>query len=181
MSSTAAQVKSIILKHGGHASKQQIARELNLGLEYVGLICRDLERKGELTFRKGFYLLITPTAPKKAPHRKVQTKKTFPVKKHRPSSRRCQPIHLRVGVEGKLRRQLVVALGKRKKTVRNVFLGMPKMTMRLIDILEKAGYKTIESLAEAPLARFMQETKLELHEAARLINQARKALNKIGE
>lgn len=170
MLSTAAQVKSIILKRQGRASKQQIARELSLGLEYSSFICRDLERKGELAFRKGFYLLIPPTAPKKAPYRKVKIKRTFLVKKHKSSSRRDQP-----------RKQLVVARGKRKKSAQKIFPGMPEMTERLIDILEKAGYKTIESLADAPITRFMQETKLELHEAAGLINQAKKALNQIGE
>lgn len=170
MPSTAEQVKSIILKHGGRASKQQIVRELGLGLEYLGVVCRELERKGEIAFRKGFYLLTTPTAPKKVPYRKVQIKRTFLIKKSKPSSRR-----------GKPRRQLVVVRGKRKKGAQNTFLGMPKMTERLIDILETAGYKTIESLAEAPLTKFMQETKLGLNEAARLINQARKVLNKIGQ
>ena len=144
MSSSAAQIKSIILKHQGGASKQQLARELNFGLEYIGFICRELERKGELTLRKGYYLL---TISKKALRQRI-----IPIKKHKP-----------------------------KKGAQNTFLGMPKMTERLIDILNKAGYKTIESLADAPPARFMQETKLELHEAAGLINQARKALNKIGE
>ena len=55
------------------------------------------------------------------------------------------------------------------------------MTKELLHVLEKAGYKTIESLADAPIARLMQETKLKLNEAAGLINKARKALNKIGE
>lgn len=170
MPSTEEQVKSVILRHKDGARKQQIARELGLGLEYISFICRDLERKGELAFGKGFYLLTIPTAPKKAPYRKEKIKRTFPVKKHKSSSRRDQP-----------RKQLVVARGKRKKSAQKTFPGMPEMTERLIDILKKAGYKTIESLADAPITRFMQETKLELREAAGLINQAKKILNKIGE
>ena len=121
MPSTEEQVKSIILKHNG-VRKQQIARELKMGLDYVGLICRELERKGEITFK---------------------------------------------------------AQDRTKPAEESVLLGIPKMTEKLMHILERAGYKTIESLADAPIARLMQETNLELREAAGLINQARKPLNKI--
>ena len=143
MSSTEEQVKSVILKHKGNARKQQIARELNLGLEYIDFICRELERKGEITFSDGSYLLTTA--------KDILQQRIVPIKKNR----------------------------KNKSGSRAEFLGIPKMTEGLIEILERAGYKTIESLADAPIARLMQETKLELHEAAGLINQARKALNKI--
>ena len=40
MPSTEEQVKSVILKHKGSARKQQIARELKMGLDYIDLICR---------------------------------------------------------------------------------------------------------------------------------------------
>lgn len=138
MPSTAKQVKSIVSKYNGRARKQQIARELNFGLDYVDLVCRDLERKGVIAFRDGFYSLITSD-----------------IKFH-----------------------------QKEKLISNVYaesvlLAIPKMTEELIDVLERAGYKTIESLADAPIARLMQETNLELREAAGLINQARKALNKI--
>ncbi len=143
MSSTEEQVKSVILKHKGNARKQQIARELNLGLEYIDFICRELERKGEITFSDGSYLLTTA--------KDILQQRIVPIKKNR----------------------------KNKSGSRAEFLGIPKMTEGLIEILERAGYKTIESLADAPIARLMQETNLELREAAGLINQARKALNKI--
>lgn len=149
MPSTAEQVKSIVSKYNGRARKQQIARELNMGLDYVDLVCRDLEGKGEITFRDGFYFLATS---KNNSHQKNRT-----------NPRR----------------------GKQEKFTSNIIYtepvlsDIPKMTKGLKDVLEGAGYKTIESLADAPIARLMQETKLELHEAAGLINQARKALNKI--
>lgn len=59
--------------------------------------------------------------------------------------------------------------------------SIPKITKGLIQMLKKAGYKNIESLADAPIARLMQETKLPLPKAAGLINRARKALKKIGK
>ncbi|MCX6813525.1 MAG: hypothetical protein NTV77_03570 [Candidatus Azambacteria bacterium] len=155
MSSTEEQVKSVILKHKNNARKQQIARELNLGLEYIGFICRELERKGEITFSDGSYLLTTA--------KDILQQRIVPIKKNRKNKSGSR-------------------LSKQERDIQNTFaefLGIPKMTEGLIEILERAGYKTIESLADAPIARLMQETKLELHEAAGLINQARKALNKI--
>ena len=131
MASTEEEIKNIILKHNG-ARKQQMARELNLGLDYIDLVCRDLEGKGKIAFSDGSYFL---TISKNNSHQ--------------------------------------------KNSASAEFLGIPKMTEGFIEILERAGYKTIESLADAPIARLMQETKLELREAAGLINQARKALNKI--
>ena len=144
MPSTEKQVKSVILKHKGGARKQQIARELKMGLDYIDLICRDLERKGEIIFADGFYSFY------------------------------------------KFRNKSTLLRGKQRKFIKHadtdsVLLSIPKIAKGLIPMLEKAGYKTIESLADAPIARLMQETKFELHEAAGLINQARKALNKVGE
>lgn len=131
--STKEQVKNIILKHNGNANKQQIARELNMGLDYVNLICRDLERKGEIIY-DGFSAAITSA-------KKIQ--------------------------------------GSIKSVEESVLLGIPKMTKELVSVLGRAGYKTIESLADAPIARLMSETKLKLPDAAKLINRARKVLNKI--
>jgi len=126
-----------------------------LGLEYIGFVCRELERKGEIAFRKGFFSLATLD--------------------YKSPKRRPRVLHR------KPRKSPIRQLAEKKVYTESALLAIPKMTERLIDILKKAGYKTIESLADAPITRFMQETKLELHEAARLINQARKALNKIGE
>ncbi len=140
MPSTEEQVKSVILKHNGGARKQQIARELNLGLDYVDLVCRDMERKVEIIFSGGFYSLTK-------------------------SRREPLPDKQRKFIQDRERE--------------SVLFAVPKMTKRLVGTLEKAGYKTLESLADAPITKLMQETNLELREAAGLINQARKALNKI--
>lgn len=56
---------------------------------------------------------------------------------------------------------------------------IPKLTADVIDVLKREGYATVESLADVPLAKLMQAAKLEVHEAARLINHARKVLGKI--
>lgn len=150
MPSTAEQVKSIVLKHKGSASKQQIARELKMGLGYIDFICRDLERKRELVFRDGLYFLMT--ADYKLP------------------KRRTRVIHRKY---------------KQKNLISNVYTKSaflsPKMTKELTKVLRGAGYKTIESLAEAPIARLMQETNLKLYEAAGLINQARRRVVAMAE
>ena len=62
MPSTIEQTKGAILKHGGRASKHQIARELKISLDYASLILGDLKKKGEVAFSDGFYAL---TAAKK--------------------------------------------------------------------------------------------------------------------
>jgi len=136
MPSTIEQAKEAILKHGGKASKHQIARELKISLDYAGLICGELKRKGQIVFSDGFYLLTSvkkdvtqdkgqkkPKAPKRTPH----------------------PLISILGISDSLARTL-----------------------------EKAGYATIESIAEAPISKLMTDAKLKLSIVARLINQARK-------
>lgn len=149
--STAEQVKSIVLKYKGSASKQQIARELKMGLGYIDFVCRDLERKRELVFRDGLYSLITADY------------KSF--------KRRTRVIHRKY---------------KQKNLISNVYTksalsSMPKMTKELTKVLRGAGYKTIKSLAEASIARLMEETNFKLHEAAGLINQARRRVVAMAE
>lgn len=131
-------VKNIISKHKGAVHKQQIARELKMGLDYIDLVCRGLERKGKIAFSDGSYSLI--------------------VSDHKPHQKE----------------KFISSV-----SAKSVWSAIPKMTKELKDILEGAGYKTIESLADAPIARLMQETNLKLHEAAGLINQSRKAIDKI--
>lgn len=159
MPSTAEQVKSIILKHDGGVSKQQIARELNLSLDYVTLICRDLKRKGKIAFSDGFYSLLASDIKRQ---------------QRRPSVLRNKPRATTSCRQGNPRK---IPNETRNVYTESVLSAIPKMTKGLMEVLGRAGYKTIESLAEAPIARLMPETKLELHEAAGLINQARKALN----
>lgn len=48
MSNTIEQIKEAILKHGGRASKHQIAREFKISSDYAGLILGELKRKGEI-------------------------------------------------------------------------------------------------------------------------------------
>jgi len=156
MPSTEEQVKSVILKHKSGARKQQIARELNLSLGYMDLICRDLERKGKITFLDGSYLLTTA--------KDASQQRIAPIKKNRKNKSGSR-------------------FSKQERGIQNTFaefIGIPKMTKGLIEILEGAGYKTIKSLADAPITKLMQETKLELHEAARLINQARRRIVTMG-
>lgn len=142
MSSTEEQVKDVILKYGSNVRRQQIARELLLSSDYTELVCKSLERKGEIISSASGYSLVSG--------RKEVSKKSVRLKKIDIQS---EP-HL------------------------SDMLGVPK---KLINITEKAGYQTIESLADAPVARLMQETNLKLREAAKLINSARGHLGKIGK
>ncbi len=143
MPSTEEQVKSVILKHKDGARKQQIAGKLKMSLDYIGLVCGGLERKGEIVFSEGKYVLVSP-------RREIKRK----IKKDTKSNT------------------------ARGSAMKFSLSDIPGMAEDLINTLKSAGYTTIESLAGAPIAKFMQEVKLELHEAAGLINHARKILGK---
>lgn len=152
MPSTIEQTKEAILKHGGKASKHQIARELKISSDYAGLILGELKRKGEIVFSSGFYVLTSvkkdvtqDEGRKKSATPSKRLKRVKKTKKPRIEKRAPHPLSSILGISESLARTL-----------------------------EKAGYDTIESLAEAPINKLMAGVKLKLHTAAQLINQARK-------
>ena len=175
MPSTIEQTKEAILTHGGKASKHQIARELKISLDYAGLILGELKRKGEIAFSDGFYVLTASTSSrstlsvvqgltsikKDVIQDKEKKKPTIPSKRVDRGSNR-------------LKRAKNIKKSRIVKRVLNPLSSILGISESLARILEKAGYHTIESLAEAPISMLMAATKLELHTAAQLINQARK-------
>lgn len=151
------------MKHGGKASKHQIARELKISLDYINAILGDLRRKGEVAFFDGFYSLIS-----------IKKSVTQEEKREKPVAAKlvekwagCRTKKLRSA--GKKARKPQV--GKRGTSSLSGILGISESLART---LEKAGYGTVESLAEAPISRLMDAAKLNLRVAAQLINQARK-------
>lgn len=153
MSSTIEQTKEAILKHGGKASKHQIARELKISLDYASLVLGELKRKEDVAFSDGFYVLtsakkdVTPDKePKKPARRSGKSKGTKKAKRPNSKERPPHPLTSILGISESLARTL-----------------------------EKVGYSTIDSLADAPINKLMDAAKLKLHTAAQLINQARKA------
>jgi len=146
MPSTIEQAKEAILKRGGSASKHQIAQELKISSDYASLILSELKRKGEVAFSGGFYVL-TP-AKKDVRQGKEQEKQAIPPKRLKKAKASKRAPHPLVSV-----------------------LGISELLART---LEKAGYATIESVAEAPISKLMADAKLKLSAAAQLINQARK-------
>lgn len=159
MPSTIEQTKEAIGKLGGKASKHQIARELKISLDYAGLICQELKRKGEIVFSDGFYMLTSvkkdviqdkepeksATPPKRIDRRLKRPKGEKRTKKPRVKRHAPHPLSSILGISGLLARTL-----------------------------EKAGYGTIESLRDAPINQLMNAAKLKLRIAAQLINRARK-------
>lgn len=159
MPSTIEQTKAVILKHGGKASKRQIARELKISLDYTGLICGELKRKGEIGFSGGFFILTS--VKKDATQDKEQKKSVIPSK--------------RVGRRPKrLKTERKIKKPRAKKLAPHPLSNILGISASLARTLEKAGYGTIESLVEAPINKLMNAAKLKLHTAAKLINQARK-------
>ena len=153
MPSTTEQTKQAIFKHSSKASKHQIARELKISLEYTSLLLGELKRKGEVVFADSFYSLTlaksddTQDKGQKKPARRAgKSKGTKKVKKPRVEKSSPHPLANVLGISESLARTL-----------------------------EKAGYTSVESLAEAPINKLMDTAKLKLSAAAQLINQARKA------
>lgn len=64
-------------------------------------------------------------------------------------------------------------VAKKKKGASN------EVTPKSAKKLKNSGYKTIEDVAEAPLAILMQKVKINLKKAAGIINGARKKLKRI--
>lgn len=159
MPSTIEQVKRVLLEHRGKARKQDVARELKISLDYAGLILGELKRKREVVCSGGFYVL---TSIKEDAAQDKEQKKPAILSKR--ADRRLNGLKRAKDI-------------KKPRTVKRA----PKPLGSILGIgealaltLEKAGYNTIESLAKAPISRLMAETKLKLHIAAQLINQARK-------
>ncbi|MBU4142197.1 hypothetical protein KKE99_05010, partial [Patescibacteria group bacterium] len=57
MSSTEEKIKNLIFERDGKIHRQQIARELKSSLGYIDILCRELERKGEITVSGGWCTL----------------------------------------------------------------------------------------------------------------------------
>ncbi|MBI4811933.1 hypothetical protein HY798_00575 [Candidatus Falkowbacteria bacterium] len=172
MPSTIEQTKDAILKHGGKASKHQIARELKISLDYAGLILGELKRKGEIAFSNSFYV-STPL--------EVRRQRRLPMRER---------IGLLTGLtsakkdisQDKEQNQIIPLKRPKKAKTPKASKRAPHSLTSILGIseslaltLEKAGYITIESLAEAPISKLMAAANLELHTAAQLINQARKS------
>ena len=135
MPSTEEQVKGVILKHQGSARKQQMARELKLGLDYIDLICRDLERKGEIIFSDGFHFLTTSKPPKKSgnePHPNIP----------KPEGRR-KPKKDKIKIARALKKR------PQKKSTQNPMLKKKREGKK------RRGYKTIQFQAKFPFLKLV--------------------------
>ena len=171
MPSTIEQTKGAILKHGGRASKQQIARELKISLDYASLILGDLRRKGEVAFSDGFYALTVA--------KKDVIQNQGPKKSATPSKRVGRRLKRLKRVKKTPKESLRDPTGqakkpRNKKRAPHLLCSILGIDESLARTLEKAGYGAIEYLAEAPISKLMAAAKLELQTAAQLINQARK-------
>jgi len=159
------------LKRGGRASKHRIAQELKISTDYASLILGELRRKEEVAFSGGLYVL-TPGQRGVTPEKTEETAIVSAEK--RPARRPRRPKRTKKVPK---KSKLPTGQAKIQKVEKNQphpiinALGISKSLMRT---LEKAGYATIESIAEAPINKLMADAKLKLSVAARLINQARK-------
>ncbi len=146
------------MKHGGKASKHQIARDLKISLDYAGMICKELKRKGEVSFSDGFYV---STATKKQVNHDDELKKLV-ASTQRVRSRSKRVIAHKQTKKSRVEKQTAHPLSR--------ILGISEALERT---LVQAGYDTVESIADAPIRVLMDAAKLQLSTAAQLINQAR--------
>lgn len=59
--------------------------------------------------------------------------------------------------------------------------NLKSLTKNLVKVLKGAGYKNIEAIARTPFSIFLQRTKLELSQAAKIFNEIRKKYKGYGE
>ena len=152
MPTTEEQIKKIITKHQGKASRQEIAGELKISLSYTDLVCQGLLKKGEIKLSGGEFFILS--------NLKEGAKPLPPKQQKKPRSK-------------------VNKDNQEKKTESDLLSsGIRGLTQRLVKSIEQAGYKTVHSLAYTPIVKLMRETNLGLGQTAKLINQARKILSK---
>lgn len=200
MPTTEQQVKNIIAKNKDQVSKHQIARELGISLDYLNLVAQALKKKGEIIISKGRFSLpklILWSKKKKqksqAIRRKSSQQSSLAIPKIRKNAKRQVKTRKKTQSKfGTAKSDRVRTQRKTSKKTRSHKSSSKKpptrkaslsdlliVSKQLVDIIEKAGYKTVGAVANAPLAKLMQQTNLKLREAAGLINKARKKLSLI--
>lgn len=172
MTANEEKVLKIIKDSKGKTSSLQIARELKISSGYTDLLLKALQRKEKMAIsgrwvslsKKELAKAINPRRKRaqlakkpKRPKRPRQLKKPKRARKPRKPKRAKKP------------------KAKRRK-VERPFSGLKAITEELKKILLKAGYKDKQAIAEAPLPRLMEDTGIELKQAANLINKARGSL-----
>lgn len=72
-------------------------------------------------------------------------------------------------------------LGEEKKRTSKtpLVLNLKTVNKTIAQILKRAGYKDIETIAQTPFSIFLQKTGLKLSQAAKIFNEARKRVRKI--
>ncbi|MBU4319400.1 MAG: hypothetical protein KKF30_19235 [Proteobacteria bacterium] len=81
MSSTEEKIKNLIFERDGKIHRQQIARELKSSLGYIDILCRELERKGEITVSGGWCTLKQKRKENSAKNNNVKRKPEMLIKK----------------------------------------------------------------------------------------------------
>lgn len=156
MPTTEEQIKNIIAKHKGKASRQEIAGELKINLSYTDLVCQGLIKKGEINPSGGGFFILSNLQKKAKP---------LPPKQQKPRSKVKQSEINRISQEKKTKSDLLSS-------------DIPGLTQRLVKVIEQAGHKTVYSLAHASIVKLMRKADIGLGQAAKLINHARAVLSK---
>lgn len=130
----------------------EISKETGLSTAYAQLICQSLQRNGFINFARGLCSLKEEEILEKKPISK-------------------EPKVAEMATERK-------AIKKKKEITKNPLLRFESIGEKLAKNLERAGFKTIENLSEAPISRLMEISGIELKRAADIINEARKKLGK---
>lgn len=159
-----------IISNKKEVSVFEIAKELNISSDYTRLICQGLERHSYISVSGNYCSIISsrnfinkiPTAPCLSDKRLDQTDE----EPRRPSPK---------GDRARAKRVPIWKKDKEKKAP-SFLSGLKSVNRKTTRILKEAGYGNIKDIADTPFVKFMQSTGLNLGEAARILNEAKKKL-----
>lgn len=166
MTSTELDVLKIIWKNKEKAPVFRIARELKISPDYTRVICESLIGNELIEFFEGQYNITNLGRRKLKKLGLLEKEKT-----------RLKPKALR-----QLRQTTKLLARKRKKTSKTPITKLSNFSPEIIKALEKKGICTLEDVATVSISRFMEMVEnLDLHKAAKMINEARDKLRKKGK
>jgi transcription termination factor NusA len=156
MTSTEIEVLKIIWDQKGKASVMKISNALKISTDYARLLFRDLLKDKFVEFSEGQYKITDLGKKELKKQGMIESIKKVPSPK-------------------KPKRKTLV----KKKIKKAIIRELSGLSPKLIKVLEKKGFKTLEDIATTSVSRLVEAIEdLNLKKAAEMINEARAKLRK---
>lgn len=169
MTPTETEVLKIIWKNKGKAPVLRIARELKISPDYTRVICESLIGNELIEFFEGQYNITNLGRKKLKKLGLLEREKTH-----------LKPRQVRT--ISRARQTTKLLAGKQKKTRKTAIAKLSNLSPEIIKAFEKKGIRTLEDVATISISRLMEMVEnLDLHKAAKVINEARDKLRKKGK